>query len=131
MLKFSGQECVNLSTDSSIHISGISSAILGPCLLDSPSANSTSLVEALAMLGEFALSSRVMQAPSNHVDIDRTSTLVGGARTPMTVDSDYEGFIILPNSASKIDATHVDEDSADLYTVVCASGTNLFLFNIY
>lgn len=45
----------------------------------------------------------------------------------MTLDDDGEGFITLPDSTSKWDTVQVDEDYADLYIVVCASDTNLYL----
>lgn len=68
-----------------------------------------------------------MQASSSQIGIDRPSILVKDARTPMIVDDDGESLITPPDPTSKGDTTPVDEDFKNLYIVVRASGSNLYL----
>lgn len=67
-----------------------------------------------------------MQASFSQVGTDRTA-LVGDSGMKMTID-DGVGFIILPDATSNGDTTRVDEESANLYTVVRTSGTKFFLY---
>lgn len=76
---------------------------------------------------EFTLLSGMMQASSCLVVTDRTSTLVENFGTSTTVDDDGESFITPPDSTSKEDTVQVDENSIDLYTIIQALGTNLYI----
>lgn len=46
------------------------------------------------------------------------------------VDSDGESFIPPPKSASREDIVQAWDDYANLYTVIHASGINMYFFNI-